>query len=102
MANKAWSNVFSFTIINNFKKAGFIKDFESNQTIDIENCNENCNEDDWNRLIRLMKLNNMKFDSLRGDGLFFNPPPVFEIQIRNYFIMFLLLSLNGKIGENCT
>ena len=49
-------------IINSFKKAGFIKNHESSQTININNLIECCTENDWNRLIRLTKLDNMKFN----------------------------------------
>lgn len=63
MAYKAWNNVSSSTIINSFKKAGFIKNHESSsQTINIDNSAENCTENDWIRLTRLMNLDNMEFN----------------------------------------
>lgn len=62
MADKAWSNVSSTTIINSFRKAGFIKDQESSQKISIANYTDNCTENDWNRLTGIMKLDNVEFN----------------------------------------
>ena len=45
------------TIINSFKKSGFIKNVlhKNSQTINMDNSAENCTENDWIRLIGLMK-----------------------------------------------
>lgn len=61
MADKAWNNVSSTTIMNSFKKAGFIKDLESSEVI-IDNFAENCTENDWNRLTGFIKLDDVKFN----------------------------------------
>lgn len=62
MTYKAWNSVLSSTIINSFKKAGFIKNHENIQTINVNDSAENCTDNDWIRLTGLMKLDNMEFN----------------------------------------